>query len=32
MRRRKAGRGGEAEVKVAKKELRKEIGRARREC
>ena len=32
VRRRRAGRGGEAEVKVAKKELRREIRRARREC
>ena len=32
VRRRRAGRGGEAEIKVAKKELRREIRRARREC
>ena len=31
-RKRRAGRGGEAEVKVAKKELRREIRRSRREC
>ena len=31
-RRRRAGRRGDAEVKVAKKELRREIRKARREC
>ena len=32
VRRKRAGRGGDAEVRVAKKEMRREIRKARREC